>query len=65
MDLTQITALIGTVGFPIVMCLMMYYYMTQVQEKTDETLKNLETAIKALEKGVDTLVAISMERGRQ
>lgn len=57
MDLMQsITAMIGSVGFPIVMCLMMYKYMTDVQKKTDETLSSLTNAISALEKGVDTLV---------
>lgn len=62
MDVSSVTNLIGSVGFPILMCLMMYKYMTDTQEKTDETLQKLETAIKALEKGVDTLVKISMNK---
>lgn len=57
MDVMQaVTTMIGSVGFPIVMCLMMYKYMTDVQKKTDETLSGLTNAISALEKGVDTLV---------
>jgi uncharacterized protein YoxC len=62
MDITQLTTVIGSVGFPAVMCLLMYKYMTDTQAKTDETLKNLETAIKALEKGVDTLVSLTLGR---
>lgn len=61
MDYTALTSLIGSIGFPIVMCLLMYKYMTDVQKKTDETLQNLETAIKSLEKGIDTLVSIAVK----
>lgn len=64
MDVMQaVTAMIGSVGFPIVMCLMMYKYMTDVQKKTDETLASLTNAISALEKGVDTLVNFTITRG--
>lgn len=63
MDVMQaVTAMIGSVGFPIVMCLMMYKYMTDVQKKTDETLASLTNAISALEKGVDTLVNFTITR---
>lgn len=62
MDITQLTTVIGSVGFPAVMCLLMYKYMTDTQAKTDETLKNLETAIRALEKGVDTLVNLTIKK---
>lgn len=62
MNITDVTTLIGSVGFPIVMCLMMYKYMTETQKTTDETLQKLEVAIKALEKGVDTLVKISAKK---
>ncbi|MEE3334347.1 MAG: hypothetical protein VZR54_08795 [Ruminococcus sp.] len=62
MDITQLTTVVGSVGFPAVMCLLMYKYMTDTQAKTDETLKNLETAIKSLEKGVDTLVNITIKK---
>lgn len=62
MDITQLTTVISSVGFPAVMCLLMYKYMTDTQAKTDETLKNLETAIKSLEKGVDTLVNITIKK---
>ena len=62
MDITQLTTVIGSVGFPAVMCLLMYKYMTDTQAKTDETLKNLETAIKSLEKGVDTLVNLTIKK---
>lgn len=63
MDITQVTTLIGSLGFPIVMCLIMYKYMVDTSAKNDETLRNLEIAIKALEKGVDTLVAMTTKRG--
>lgn len=63
MDVMQaVTAMIGSVGFPIVMCLMMYKYMTEVQKKTDETLASLTNAISALEKGVDTLVNFTIAK---
>ena len=62
MDIQSITTLIGTLGFPIMMCLLMYKYMMDNNAKTDETLQNLETAIKSLEKGVDTLVQLTMKK---
>ena len=62
MDVTAITSLITSVGFPIVMCLLMYKYMTEENKATRETLNALEMAIHTLEKGVEDLIAISRMR---
>lgn len=62
MDATAITSLITSVGFPIVMCLLMYKYITDETKATRATLSALESAIHALEKGVEDLIQISRIR---
>lgn len=62
MDITAISSLITSVGFPIVMCLLMYKYITDETKATRTTLSALESAIHALEKGVEDLIQISRIR---
>ena len=51
MDFTEITNLVTSVGFPVVMCLLMYKYITDDSKQTRD-------AITALEKAVDNLIEI-------
>lgn len=46
MDAQGITALIGSVGFPIVMCLIMFKYMEQIQADNKETIEKLNESHK-------------------
>ncbi len=39
--ITSITQLIATVGFPIVMCLLMGYYIVSTIKENTETMNNL------------------------
>lgn len=52
MDITQLTQMISNVGFPIAMCLIVFYYMTkhdeQHKEETDNLRKTLEDNTKVL-----------------
>lgn len=41
MDITQVTQMISNVGFPIAMCLIVFYYMTQHDEQHKEETDNL------------------------
>lgn len=47
MDITQILDSVGTVGFPIVMCLVLLYYMKQENEKHDKEVQHLTDTINA------------------
>lgn len=59
MEMTEITSLITSVGFPAVMCLLMYKYVIEDSKQTRETIQALETAIHSLENGVENLIKIS------
>lgn len=65
MDITELTPLITSVGFPIVMCLLMYKYVTEDSKQTREAIKNLESAIRAIEKGIDALISIGSRESRE
>lgn len=45
MDITSVTAAIASVGFPIVMCLLMGQYITKVEEAHKEESKYFTEAI--------------------
>ena len=45
MNASDITNLISTVGFPIVMCGVLLYYIMQVNKKNDDTIKGLSDTI--------------------
>lgn len=46
MDLSAITSLISSVGFPIFVSLILFYYIAKEQEKLRETLNNLIQTLK-------------------
>ena len=41
MDINVITSLIGSIGFPIVMCLILIYYIKYLTEKNTEALSKV------------------------
>lgn len=45
MTANDIINLISTVGFPIVMCGVLLYYIMQVNKKNDDTIKGLSDTI--------------------
>lgn len=47
MEVTQIIEIVSSVGFPIVMCIILLNYMKQENEKHDNEVKNLTDTINA------------------
>lgn len=45
MNASDITNLISTVGFPIVMCGVLLYYIMTINKKNDDTIKGLSDTI--------------------
>lgn len=45
MDIQEIANIISTVGFPIVMCLIMFRYMEKNDDKREEDSKEMREAI--------------------
>lgn len=55
MDMQTIVTLIGTLGFPIVMCLMMFNSMDKQNQRMDEQTKQTTEAINKLERAIVVL----------
>ena len=49
MDANAILQAIGSIGFPIVMCLILMKYVQTTQDKLIEAIQNLTLAVKRLE----------------
>ena len=62
MDASAVTTLVSSMGFPIVMCLLLFKYIAEEGKATRETLSALESAIKTLERGVNNLIQITTAR---
>lgn len=45
MDMNAITSLIGSIGFPIVMCLLLYYRMDKQDENHKEEMNKITEAL--------------------
>lgn len=45
MDVNNLTAIVGTLGFPIVMCLMFFKYIRQMTEQHKQEVKELSEAV--------------------
>lgn len=45
MDANAVVTIISTVGFPIAMCLILFFYICKKQEKTDDTIAKLTETI--------------------
>lgn len=55
MDTNAISTLIGSVGFPIVMCLMLFWYMREQLNDHKEETNALKDAINELKIAITTL----------
>lgn len=55
MDVEQISTLIGSLGFPIVMCGALFWNMTKIQHKLTETINNNTQALLLLNEQVRDL----------
>lgn len=55
MDINSVVSLIGTLGFPIVMCLLMFKQAEKQNERYDEQTKETTAAINKLEKAITIL----------
>lgn len=55
MDAQAVTNLISAVGFPIVMCLLMFKYTTELNETHKEETNALKDAINELKIAITTL----------
>lgn len=45
MDVSALTTLIGSLGFPIVSCIALFWYMTKIESQHQEEIKKLSEAI--------------------
>ena len=45
METKEIIQIISNFGFPVLMCLLLFYYIRNEQKKTNETLQELRLAI--------------------
>ena len=45
METNEIIQIISNFGFPVMMCLLLFYYIRNEQKKTNETLQELRQAI--------------------
>jgi hypothetical protein len=62
MDATSITTLISSVGFPIVMCLILIKYMQQENQRNDDTITKLTDTINANTKAITELVTLIKDK---
>lgn len=62
MDVQSITALISSVGFPIVMCLILIKYMHQENQRNDDTITKLTDTINANTKAITELVTLIKDK---
>lgn len=52
MTVAELTTLITTVGFPVVMCGALFWYMVQQNDEHKEETAKMKDAINALEKAI-------------
>lgn len=55
MDISTITSLIGSIGFPIVMCLMMFNYMKDEEAKLTDAINELKNVITILTERIERI----------
>lgn len=58
MDTTAIVSLIGTLGFPIVMCIILVYYILQLNKTHKE---EIEAMTNVLQKNTEAITALTNE----
>lgn len=57
MDATSITQLVSSIGFPIVMCGALFWYMIEQNKEHAEESKEMRTAIESLKEAITQLIA--------
>lgn len=62
MDAQSITTLISSVGFPIVMCLILIKYIQQENQRNDDTITKLTDTINANTKAITELVTLIKDK---
>lgn len=65
MDLNALSSLISGVGFPIVMAVILIWYIKEEQDKMRETLNELKTAITRLIDRIDNMEHYNEEKGKE
>lgn len=55
MDISTITSLIGSIGFPIVMCIMMFNYMKDEESKLTDAINELKNVITVLTERIERI----------
>lgn len=55
MDISTITSLIGSIGFPIVMCIMMFNYMKDEEAKLTDAINELKNVITVLTERIERI----------
>lgn len=55
MEFGDVLSGVGSVGFPIVMCIMLFWYIKDEQGKTREVLNKLENTIETLKAIVENI----------
>lgn len=64
MDIGNISSIISSVGFPIVMCIIMFEYLQKESENHREETSSLKDAITKLEEAIITLTE-RMNKGEE
>lgn len=62
MDIAAISQLIGSMGFPIAMCIILVFYIKSEQDTMRETLNELKMAIQSLTEEIRDLQRRELER---
>lgn len=62
MDAQSITTFISSVGFPIVMCLILIKYTQQENQRNDDTITKLTDTINANTKAITELVTLIKDK---
>ena len=55
MDMNSITSIVGSLGFPIVMCILIFKYLEQEQEAHKEEIRSLKDVINDLKIAITSL----------
>lgn len=60
--MAELTEWIGTLGFPIVMCLLFFYYIYETKKSTDAQIEKLSNSI---DKMNDSIIKLTLELQRE
>ena len=63
MDMSTVTSLIGSLGFPIACCIALFWYLTQVNKRHKEEMDKMSEAINNNTNVMNNLIE-EMRRGK-